>query len=125
MTPAPDVAAPETIPERPSLPRPSRGELVSVEGSMYRTLSDPPPTVLVYRVPRGRKRFQLQRQREGDTFLVTDLPTGIFGSGSDLNAAIRDFYVAAAEHLDVLERQDELSDELAAQREYLRARVRR
>lgn len=77
-----------------------------------------------YSVPRSRQ-FQTAYRRDGDTRIIIDLPTGIFGSGPDLDAAISDFHTAAAEHLDVLERQIELSAELAAQREYLRKRVRR
>ena len=60
---------------------------------------------------------------ESESWVVRDVPTGVFGQGSTLSEAVRDFQVAAAEHLDVLERQPELSAALAAQRDYLRERV--
>jgi hypothetical protein len=69
--------------------------------------------------------FSLELRRGDGYWTVTDGPTGIFGQGSDVLAAIRDFSSAVAEHLDVLERQRELSEELAWQLDYLRARVRR
>lgn len=53
---------------------------------------------------------------------VRDIATGIFGSGSSEAEALRDFYSALFEHRDVLERQSELSDDLAAQLAYLRFR---
>jgi hypothetical protein len=49
--------------------------------------------------------------------------TGIFGHGDDALGAIRDFQAAIVEHLDVLERRPALSNELAWQLDYLRARV--
>jgi predicted RNase H-like HicB family nuclease len=54
---------------------------------------------------------------------VHDVETGIFGSGETQEAAREDFERALHEHLDVLERQDSLSDELTAQLTYLRFRL--
>jgi hypothetical protein len=58
--------------------------------------------------------------RTGAGFAVSDLVTGIFGFGSDLNKAIRDLSHALREHRDVLERQDALSPDLERQLAYLR-----
>lgn len=49
---------------------------------------------------------------------VDDVP--IFGSGATLVDALDDLRVALVEHLDTLNAVDELSDELKAQRDYLR-----
>jgi hypothetical protein len=51
---------------------------------------------------------------------VRDLETGIFGSGADPEAAQTDFERALREHRDLLERQDDLSPELAVQLAYIR-----
>lgn len=69
--------------------------------------------------------FHLQVERGEGYFTVADERTGIFGHGDDVSAAIRDFLTAVSEHLDVLEQQPALSEDLAWQLEYLRARVRR
>lgn len=69
--------------------------------------------------------FEVRFRRGDGYWTVTDAPTGIFGQGEDPSAAIRDFLAAVAEHLDTLERQTSLSEELAWQLAYLRARVRR
>ena len=61
-------------------------------------------------------------QQEG-YWTVRNRETGIFGSGPDREAAVEDFERALREHFDVLERQDELSDDLAAQFGYLRQRL--
>jgi hypothetical protein len=67
-------------------------------------------TVLTYDEPQNR-------------WTVAERETGIFGQGDTPSAAIADFQRAVLEHLDVLERQPALSDELAAQLEYLRERI--
>lgn len=54
---------------------------------------------------------------------VRDLETGIFGTGSERATALDDFEAALREHLDVLERQPALSEELQAQLRYLRIRL--
>jgi hypothetical protein len=54
---------------------------------------------------------------------VRNPETGIFGSGPDRDAAVEDFERALREHLDVLGRQAELSDDLTAQLVYLRQRL--
>lgn len=119
---------PEEIP-RPSFRQPvSASEtplMVMLNPNNYKTI-DPIPAEggQVYPVARP-KRFQLQYRRDGATRVVVDLPTGIWGAGSDVGAAMRDFRVAAREHLDVLERQERLSEELVAQRDYLRERIPR
>lgn len=51
---------------------------------------------------------------------VRDIATGIFGVGATMGEAYYDLLVAQREHLDVLERQPELSKDLAEQLEYLR-----
>ncbi len=95
----------------------SRDRLVPVE---YLP-NDEPPAYTVEVSP----SFELQIERGDGYCTVTDGPTGIFGQGENAAAAIRDFFVAVSEHLDVLERQSALSEELAWQLEYLRARLRR
>lgn len=54
---------------------------------------------------------------------VRDLHTGIFGAGDDVDTATDDFHLALREHLDVLERQPDLSEGLEAQLRYLRDRI--
>jgi hypothetical protein len=54
---------------------------------------------------------------------VRNVETGIFGSGPDRDAAFADFERALREHFDVLESQNELSEDLAAQLIYLRQRL--
>jgi hypothetical protein len=71
-----------------------------------------------YRVPKPTVRWTAERTETG--FTASDLVTGVFGFGSDLNEAIRDLAHALREHRDVLERQDELSLDLQDQLEYLR-----
>lgn len=72
----------------------------------------------------ARPSFELVCERADGYWLVRDVGTGIFGQGADILEATRDFDRASAEHLDFLERQSALSDELRSQLEYLRARVR-
>src|SRR5437868_2242029 len=71
-----------------------------------------------YAIP-ARPGFMLRVQHEAGLWTVVDRETGIFGSGENLSDAIGDFRRAAAEHLDVLERQPSLSEDLAAQLAYL------
>src|SRR5262245_58196206 len=77
-----------------------------------------------YTVP-GGPAFLVSLEREGDRWIVVDRETGIHGSGSEPSEAIEDFARALQEHMDVLERQDELSDDLARQLDYLQSRLRR
>lgn len=65
---------------------------------------------------------ELAEEHEGG-WTVRDIETGIFGTGSDMDAAVEDFSLALREHLDVLERQSALSEELEAQIRYLRRRL--
>src|SRR5215207_2387055 len=79
---------------------------------------EPDTGVITYRIT-PQPGLQLRWQRAGDAYTVCEHRTGIFGHGPDLPAALDDLRQALAEHCDVLERQDALSDELAAQLEYL------
>jgi predicted RNase H-like HicB family nuclease len=54
---------------------------------------------------------------------AADPETGIFGSGPDVLSAVQDLQQALQEHLDVLGRQEALSDDLAAQLDYLCRRL--
>lgn len=119
---------PEEIP-KPAFRQPvSTSEaplMVMLDPNKYKTIEPiPAEGSQVYDVARP-KRFQLEYRRDGENRVVVDLPTGIWGAGSDVNAAMRDFRVVAREHLDVLERQERLSEELVAQRHYLRERIPR
>jgi hypothetical protein len=58
-----------------------------------------------------------------DYWTVRDRETGIFGSGPTREAALEDFQRALRDHFNVLTRQAELSDDLAAQLVYLRQRL--
>jgi hypothetical protein len=75
-----------------------------------------------YAIP-ARPGFDLSIEHARGRWTVVDRETGVFGVGDDPSAAIRDFLRAVAEHVDLLERQDSLSDELEAQLIYLRARL--
>jgi hypothetical protein len=81
--------------------------------------------------PRGGYRlelppdFDVDFEHRGRHWVVRDRETGIFGRGDDPLSAVRDFARATADHLDVLERQEALSQGLTAQLQYLRERVRR
>lgn len=68
--------------------------------------------------------FDVDFQRGAGFWTVVDRQTGIFGDGSELTDAIRDFERAVREHLEILERQEALSEELASQLDYLRRRLR-
>lgn len=80
------------------------------------------PSFSSYVVP-VRPAFALSHTRTETGWVVTDRPSGIHGYGEDVVAALNDFMAAAREHLDVLERQEALSDDLIVQRDYLRARI--
>lgn len=69
--------------------------------------------------------FDFVLERGDGYWTVSDAETGIYGDADDVLGALEDFYRAAAQHLDVLERQDSLSPDLSRQLDYLRARVRR
>lgn len=105
---------PETRTTRPRYPERSR---------VYRTNKD---VTLTFTSVSGGLPFAYEFRQEDDGYwIVRDTETGIFGHGDDLPAAVADFHIAAAQHLDVLEREPALSEELSRQREYLRARIRR
>lgn len=63
-------------------------------------------------------------ERADDCTVVREMVVGVYGAGADLREAWEDFTTALAQHLDVLERQEALSDELSRQLAYLRERVR-
>lgn len=70
-----------------------------------------------YFVEEREARWSLERVDDG--FVANDLATGIFGYGEGPNEAIVDLVHALREHREVLERQDELSPDLAEQLAYL------
>jgi predicted RNase H-like HicB family nuclease len=71
----------------------------------------------------GSPQFRVEVEREDQVWIVHDRVTGIHGAGETPSEALGDFQRAAMEHLDVLERQDALSEDLQAQLLYLRERV--
>jgi hypothetical protein len=75
-----------------------------------------------YTVP-ARPGFALRVERDGDTWIIDDPLAGVHGAGQSPSEALRDFQAATLEHVDVLERQETLSDALCAQLKYLRARI--
>jgi hypothetical protein len=73
----------------------------------------------------GQPEFRLQVERDRDVWVISDVPSGVFGTGETMTSALLDFTRATREHLDVLERQPALTPALHHQLEYLRARVTR
>jgi len=71
----------------------------------------------VYFVRERESRWGIERAETG--WVAADRATGIFGYGPGPNDAIVDLVHALREHRDVLERQDELSPDLADQLAYL------
>lgn len=69
--------------------------------------------------------FDLHTQRGNGYWIVWDAQTAIYGYGRRLSKAREDFQTAARQHLEVLESEENLSEELAWQLEYLRARIGR
>lgn len=69
--------------------------------------------------------FDFETERGDGYWIVRDRETGIYGHAEEVSEALREFYRAAAQHLDTLERQDTLSEELSRQSRYLRTRLRR
>ncbi len=96
-----------------------RDLLGSSELSQYGYLPEGEASYVIH----GRLGFDLVLARSGDHWTVTDRETGIHGVGASPSEALADFRSAATEHLEVLERQDALSDALVAQRDYLRIRL--
>ncbi|HZR93953.1 MAG TPA: hypothetical protein VFA44_16270 [Gaiellaceae bacterium] len=72
----------------------------------------------------GGPLLRVTLERDDDVWIVTDQVTGIHGCGPEASEAVNDFGRALQEHLDVLERQDRLSDDLTRQLTYLRSVVR-
>jgi hypothetical protein len=96
--------------------------LGDVKGGVSYVLPPAEGASYTVRIERG---FDLELDRSGEGWTVVDRETGIYGAGATPEDALDDFRRAAIEHLEVLERQDVLSDELAAQYEYLRERLHR
>ncbi len=68
-------------------------------------------------------RFDLVEERGDGYVVIHDVPSGIYGCGESPARAQADFKQAAHEHLDVLNRQPDLSEDLRWQRDYLRVRL--
>jgi hypothetical protein len=94
-------------------------ELLGSAPAWYAPESPKPASYTVERAP----SFQVAVHRTGETWTVADQETGIYGAGASPSEALDDFLRAVKEHLDVLERQELLSDDLTAQLRYLRERV--
>lgn len=99
---------------------PARRAVLSAAGVAYVACE----TAVSYRA-RALPPFKLEFEHQDDQWTVADRDTGVFGSGTTLFAAVQDFSEAVREHVDVLERQEELSDALAEQLRYLHTRLRR
>jgi hypothetical protein len=84
-------------------------ERTTFEGTSYSVR--PPPA------------FQIVVEHGDGYTIIREANTGIFGSAPDIAEAFRDLRQAIAEHLDVLQRQPALSDELQWQLKYMQARV--
>lgn len=87
----------------------------------YRSQPEGDPT---YEVHPGAS-FDVDYQRSGGCWVIWDRATGIYGSGERILDARKDFMQAVEQHLDVLERQAALSENLTWQLNYLRARTGR
>lgn len=91
-------------------------------GALFRPLIDLPISTMATSVVLEEQTSPaLSVQVEsGDGYLMaSDRSTGIFGVGPTLGDAFSDLAAALVEHRDVLERQDQLSPELARHLEYL------
>ena len=72
---------------------------------------------------RSFRSFQDVLEEHDGRFTVSNPETGIFGVGDNPRAAFEDFERALREHLDVLSRQDALSEDLVVQLRYLQQRL--
>lgn len=90
-------------------------------GGVYRASAD--QNVTTYTVCAGPS-FAIEVQLHAEQWTVRDRETGIFGVGATPSEAVADFSQAVREHVDVLQRQEMLSDDLAEQLRYLTARLR-
>ena len=97
------------------------GAVAYTEGVAYALLQGGSPEE--HYVFRGRPQFRVEVEREGEVWIVHDRVTGIHGAGETPSDALGDFQRAVTEHLDVLERQDAISEDLQVQLLYLRERV--
>lgn len=77
-----------------------------------------PPDGAHYMVRLRDARWTWERSETG--FVTSDVVTGVFGFGPDLNEAIQDLLRALKEHRDVLECEAALSPDLERQLDYLR-----
>jgi hypothetical protein len=72
----------------------------------------------------ARPWFDIEVRREkAGYWTVADRQTGIFGHGDDPLAALQDFNRSVTEHLEALEEESELSEDLERQLSYLRERT--
>lgn len=67
--------------------------------------------------------FDLRLERSEAGWTIADRQTGVHGFGETPIDALVDFRTAAHEHVDTLERQDRLSEDLREQLDYLRSRL--
>jgi hypothetical protein len=72
---------------------------------------------------RARPGFPIDVEHDGGVWILADPETGVHGAGETPSDAVRDFFRAVHEHVEVLERQAELSADLQAQLSYLRDRL--
>lgn len=114
MTPVADkINVDLTRPGRSS--RPLWGSRI---GARYESSSELVVGTLSYRAAPKAGRWHLGASDDG--YIASDSLTGIFGTGSDADQAVRDLAVALREHREVLERQEALSPALQEQLEHLR-----
>lgn len=99
-----------------------RDLVAAVAGVAYRPLVPPDGGSGGY-VVAWQAHFELDLAKSETGWTIEDRPTGIHGFGDTPSDALADFRSAAAEHLDVLERQDALSENLRQQLDYLRDRL--
>lgn len=111
VTPNRDSSAKERdvpiVPERPDHP------------VVYRRAQTTYPSYRIIPTP----SFNFEVERGNGYLIVRDTETGIYGVAEDVLGALNDFSQAAAQHLDVLEGQEALSEELSWQLAYLRDRL--
>ncbi len=63
-------------------------------------------------------------EAEDGSFYAEEPTTGVFGAGATVAAALDDLRAALREHLDVLQAEEHLSEELQRQLRFLRQHVR-
>ncbi len=76
------------------------------------------PTLIAF--PGLRRALSLRVYQTSEDVAIEDPETGVFGTGDDLDDAIRDFQAALHDHLAVLASEDALAPPLQRQLEILR-----